>query len=88
MKYIKTYESATKYKIGDYVVAALDLTDRKNNRIPGKEKFFQIVDLAGDKYYRCKLLLYTEEDLHYAIEDQNIIRKIDEYEITAMQYNL
>ena len=83
MKYIKKYDNYTwepKYQIGDYVLvySPPDMSDIENEPM-----IIEYVD-EYEKAYYCKFVF--SQYYEYVIDDE-IVRKLKDYEIDAIKYD-
>jgi hypothetical protein len=90
MKYIKFFEKKNlKYKLGDYIEVRIFGGDLEIMKIIMFRKNFE-----GMIYdYGCEMLdkdidLYDIYEYPFPVQEEQIIRKIEEYEIDAKKYNL
>lgn len=92
MKYIRTYErmeSNLNYKVGDYVEVRM---------FGGDSVFMKIIKIGkkfeGKRYdYGCEIVdkgiqHYDIYEYPFPVNEESIIRKVEEYEIDAKKYNL
>ena len=90
MKYIKTFEIMNSdgmlinpiYKVGDYILVDSRLTSNNDDRV---ENGILVIEGITDYWYIAR---YVEKDYVEWIYEDEIVKKLDDYEIEALKYNL